>query len=435
MRYVSLFFLLSTQFLFGLPSTEEVFWWWDDGLISYEELEDFLEAISKEDTESFCDLQLAYLNQKCAAQAKEKKYRTQYAEFHWKSDIDSTAHLQNQKFHLKMFYQPFQMDLYSDTSFTITYKRKQNRAVLGDISYSYFKAGLPLQKQKGYFGRYYIHKNSIAAFLGFDQNLSFQVQLAKKESHFYFQSYRNENKHFILFRYQHKVLDAILFYDFFQKSPLVRFRLKQSKQKNTNWAWNADFYILEQAPQEWPLKLPKSIAQSSFWSAQNQDFFLSIFKFSFQEKWRLDVESKEHFTSLQGALTMYFNEAIVEGALQCREVKNKCEKPLIRLKAQKTHFKTFKSILKMRLMAPDWYELKHRPQIILGFSMHPEKGVLFKNEFILPEQNNTKKISWRQTSEYKPNNHFSFLCYFESFISKTFFIEAYRTSLSLSLYW
>lgn len=130
----------------ALPQTEEIFWWWDDGLISYDQVEEFLVLLEHEDEEGFCSLMENYLGQSCSTDSlKTTKRKYQYAKMNWKTEIDSLSELKKQRFQFKANFTPFHFEARPDSIFTLTYQRKKNTAILGNLTYSHLNTGIPLE--------------------------------------------------------------------------------------------------------------------------------------------------------------------------------------------------------------------------------------------------------------------------------------------------
>jgi hypothetical protein len=418
----------------ALPQAEEVFWWWDDGLISYEEAEEFLLLLDSQDEEGFCSLLESTLNQKCELEKQKKtKRKNQYAYINWKAEIDSLAQIQKQRLQIKSFFNPFVFEARPDSIFTLTYERKKNKAILGHLTYSLLNTGIPLEPMNGYFGHLAIQNHSLSFLFTSNVDFGFQTHFTKKPHQLHLHIYSFQKNFFFLSRYQNKSMYISLWVDLLKKLPLARIRLKTPPQKDELWHWQGELYIHTKDSLSSPLVLPKSVARSTIWSIQNQKFRFSFLELLFSEKINIPIDSNSTLASTGVSLKAFHSKGFFESSWACREMQQKCYKPQFRLHASIKPKKEIELFSKIKLQGNSFSQLNHRPQLLFGFSILPEKNISFKNELIYPEKTSKKPFSWRQSTQIKTSPFWSFLCHFEIQIQKKLNMHLYRTGLSFTL--
>ncbi len=418
----------------ALPQTEEIFWWWDDGLISYEQVEEFLVLLEHEDEEGFCSLMEAYLSQSCSTDSiKTIKKKYQYAKMNWKTEIDSLSELKKQRLQFKANFTPFHLEARPDSIFTLTYKRKKNTAILGNLTYSHLNTGIPLEPMKGYFGRFFIRKHSLSMLFTTDTNYGIQSHFIKGEHQLQLHLYSFFKRHYFLTRYQNKTADFSLWYDIQKKQPLARLRLKTPSQKNRPWQWKSELYIHSKDSLQSPLLLPKSVAQSTLWSTQNQKFSFSFLELNLSQKISIPIDTGATVASADASLKATQSIGFIESTWSCRDIRQKCGKPQWRFYALIHAPKKLELFSKIRLQGNSFSDWNHRPQLLFGITLNPEEAISFKNEFLFVENESKKGVSWRQSLQIQTSPYWSFLSHFEVQIQKPLSILPYRAGVSFSL--
>lgn len=418
----------------ALPQTEEIFWWWDDGLITYEQVEEFLVVLNNQDEEGFCFLKEAYLNQKCSPkieEAKAKKYK--YIKANWKAEIDSLTQLKKQKIQMNAKLKQFHLEIRSDSIFSLTYQREKNTAILGHLTYSHLNTGIQLQPMNGYYGRYYHHNKTISFLFTSLLDFGIQGELIRENQQFHLHLYSIQKKNYILCRYQNKVTDIVLWYDLFKKQPLARIRLKTPQKKNTLWEWQSEMFIHSKDSLSIPLDLAKSIAQSTFWSVQHQKFNFLFLELSLSEKVNIPIDTGSVVASVQASIKASGSNFFIESSWTCRDAREKCAKPQLRIHSSfkpQNNIELFSKIYKQSHSFSGWL---YRPQLLFGITLNPEQSISLKNEILFPEKASKKNISWRQSTQIRTNSFLSFLCHFEFQIQNNFHFMLYRAGISVSL--
>lgn len=424
----------------GLPQAEEIFWWWDDGLISYEQVEEFLDLLNADDEAGFCALMEGYLNQRCPSKEKPKttskakdKGKYQYAKVQWKAEVDSAALFQKQRFKITAVFKPFTFETRQDSISTLTYQRDKNTASFGHITYNQLGTGIPLDPVRGYFGELFIQNASLG--LLFTEKLDWGIQANfKREAHYFnCHFYSFQKKTFLLGRYQNKIADIALWYDLSNLEPLARIRLTYPKKKSSPWQWKGEFFFHQKDSLKPPLHLPKSVAKNSFWSVQYQNFKTSFLNVSFYEKIGVPIDTGIIQASLQTTVKIFSSKSFLETTFSCRDAHQHCEQPQARLHLSINPKKGFELFTKSLIQGESFSTWWERPQSSFGLNYSPEKGVSFKNELIFPSKNAKKPISWRQSTQVRKSNFWSFTLHFEIQMLENAFIRPYRTGVAFSL--
>lgn len=424
----------------ALPQAEEVFWWWDDGLISYEQVEEFLELLNTNDESGFCALMEGYLNQSCPSKKKpitkgglKSNVKKKYAKVHWKAEIDSSSFFQNQRFHITTFFKPFTFEARQDSIFTLTYQRKKNTATLGHITYSLLGTGIPLAPVRGYFGELFINTASMGFLFTQDLDWGVQMNLTKSSHHFKWHFYSFQRNPFILVLYKNKIADISLWCDLKSLAPLARLRLKFPEKKTSSWEWKGDFFYHQKDSIKAPIHLPKSVVKNSLWSVQHQNFKTSFLSLSFYEKIGIPIDTGITQISLQVAVKLFSSKNFLETTFSCRDAHQHCKEPQARLHLFINPKKELEFFVKSQIQGKSfstWWEL---PQTIFGLNYIPEKEVSFKNELVFPAKSVKKPVSWRQSTQIKNNNSWTFTLHFEVQIQDRLSFRPYRTGISFSL--
>ena len=124
-----------------------------------------------------------------------------------------------------------------------------------------------------------------------DTNYGIQSHFVKDEHQLQLHLYSFLKKNYFLTRYQNKTADISLWYDIQKKQPLARLRFKTPSKKYCPWQWKSELYIHSKDTLINPLLLPKSVAQSTIWSTQNQKFNFSFLELNLSEKISIPIDS------------------------------------------------------------------------------------------------------------------------------------------------
>lgn len=404
-----LFFFTSAQAL----TPEEVFWWWDDGLIQYEQVEEFLELIEKEDNRTICELKEAYWGELCEMEEKEsiKPNRTG-GKVHWKASLDSTGGLYSQRLGLEFGFRNYnlraawkgnqELSFQNPDAFTLIYKEKNAELFWGTLRYQNLKLMLPTEDLFGVFGYFNWGFIQTGVWGGIDTSFGGILGFGKKaKPHFHLIGHFHENKASFSVQTQQKWGRTAVWWSHRMATPLF-FLLFNYREAKYRFGWRGQFYYHRNDSLESPLRLSQTIEKNQLWSSQRQSIQVGRTQISLIERAYIPLDTGK--VKMEAGIDMrgkYRNTASLVEFL-CRDFSNACRKPRIRLEAGSVFWQRDSLYGKIRLQGNYFRELNHIPRLVLGIKHRLHRNLYLKEEWISSE-NRTSETPWVFRQEARAN--------------------------------
>ncbi len=379
-----------------LLSTEEVLWWWDDGLIDEMQAGEFLELIEREDTQAICELREAYLGEPCENREKRPVRKEKSGQkIHWKTSLDTSGRFYSQRagadfkyrnYHLKVMWKGDQkIDRQNPAQFTFAYREKKAEALWGTLRYRDLKMTIPVEPVSGTA----LHLNpgifQAGAWLGTDSSFGGTLGIGKKaQPHVrLFGNYRAGETYFAA-QTSLSWGRAAVWWSPEMETPLF-FLLFHTREPGRFFSLRGQFYYHRNDSLPLPLKLPKTVAKNKLWSVQRQSIQIKHIQVSLLERTYLPQDTGKAKIETGIEIRGKRRRAAFLHEFLCRDASGECGKPRIRTEAGLAVSARDSLFGKMRLQGNSFRELDHIPRLLCGIKHQIHKQVYVKEEWITAE--------------------------------------------------
>lgn len=416
MRFFYLLFallLFLASKLFAEISVEQVYWWWDDGLIEYAEVNDLVLLLESGDEEGACLYAEALGLEKCELSKPRKKIQRQ--EKNWDGSLryvesrDSTDELILRKLDARLRYDAygfrgaFTGKKISNAAWQLSYRRDGYEALLGEIRYGEMGLGFPLEIQEGTWLAYkgsrisaggaLFTDTTVAGLLGVNfAGISVNAWTFAKSSI----ALEGVNENF----------SAGAWYAQEMRLPLYRASVKYASGDFPKILWNGLFYAHEESVLPYPLKLPAAVRKSRYWASQTEKFTFNEYSIAFVERLQIPLDTGKTLPYVSATVQKSKGIFRMLAGVACRDAGEGCGRPQFRAEPGIAYGGAL-FYSKLRLQGEFFNDLEHSPRVAVGvkytqkqdFEDFQKGSTFFRSEFVVPERGATEKSPYKFNEE------------------------------------
>lgn len=427
-----------------LLSTEEVLWWWDDGLIDETQAGEFLALIDIEDTQAICELREAYLGEPCEHEKKppaRKKLRQKAA---WKTSLDSSGGFYAQRFGVDFEYRNYRLKVLwkgeqelnwkSPSQFTFAYREKKAEALWGTLRYQDLKMHIPVEPVFG--SAFHLNPGMFqtGAWLGADSSFGGTLGISKAKLQVRLFGNYHAGKTYFAAQTSHSWGRAAVWWNPEMKTPLF-FLLLRFREPERFFSLHGQFYYHENDSLPPPLKLPKTVAKNKLWSAQRQSIQIKHIQISLLERTCLPPDTGKAKMETGIEIRGKRKHAAFLQEFLCRDAAGECGKPRIRTEAGLAVTGRDSLYGRIRLQGDSFRDLYHIPRLLCGAKHQIHERVYVKEEWITAE-NKKSGTPWtfRQEAGLRFSHGAAALRY-DIHVTRSWKIAPHRLGFTLEAVW
>lgn len=401
-------------------SVEQVYWWWDDGLIEYNEATDLLELLEHDDEEGACIYAEALGLERCSLKRGENSARKRVAakkvpknwdgSLRYRESRDADDAILLRHLDAKFRYDAFAFrgsfageDL-AKKSWQIAYRRDGYEAILGELRYTDLQMQFPMEVREGtwiayrssvsHFGGALFTDSAVAAMAGLDFA---EVSL----SAWAFDDARNRA---FVFEAAGSNFELGAWYALGMESPLYRAALDYKNRGTMDFDWNMLLYAHSDSALAFPLKLPASVRKSRYHLSQTQKFsFAGHYSVTLVERLQVPLDTGKTVPNVSVAFRKSGGMFRTLVGVACRDAASargnvQCGRPQLRAEAA---FALQRALLysKFRLQSESAASLKHSPRVALGARYTAKEKTFLRTEFVLPEGGASERNPYKLSEE------------------------------------
>lgn len=376
---------------FAELTAEQVFWWWDDGLIEASDASDLLELIEDDDEDAACEMAEALGLEHCEKDEFAGKGYVRYRE-----SRDSADSVILRKADAKLLYGAYSFKITIPGEWQIGYSRGRFEALFGNIAYKDIGILIPLEDYEGMWSAVRDDDFSVGGLLMSDTTFGAMFGAGPLA----FWGFAGPGLKAFSASGQVDFANIAVFYADEMESPLFRAQVKYTTKTLPKFSWNGVVWAHSDTTMPEILNVTSSVKKSMIWSSQTQKLSLKGYSASFTEKLQVPINSDTGSVSTSLAGTFKKTAGTFRGLLgfACRDASSDCSKPQIRVEPQLVIGKaTFYS--KFRLQGDSFSELDHFPRVVAGAKISSTEKTFARAEFTYPEGGRTSSSPWRISEE------------------------------------
>lgn len=278
-------------------SVEQVFWGWDDGLLTYEQVEELLGLLEREDETEACALWYAYTGEICAGYEVPGEFVDipRGGRAGWRASLDSTGSPYAQTVRGEFNYGRFDLKLLwkGDTGVVakmpvegrLRYRDKKAEAVFGTLTRADLESPFPIREYFGYAGHLQISQLGMGALLAADSSMGFRLGAGNKKTLFVsgMGVYQRDNQSGFL-RVLMPGAELGVGWNEHWDTPLVFAKFRYAEKEVLRFQWNGSLYWHENDTLEGPFQLVRSIVKNEWWVVQRQSIQWNQWKYTWVER-------------------------------------------------------------------------------------------------------------------------------------------------------
>ncbi|GEM_PF-1003691 len=423
MRFLYLLFvlfLLLASKLFAEISVEQVYWWWDDGLIEYGEADDLLLLIESGDEEGACIYADALGLEKCELarprkkQVSSKKKTPKIEKKNWGGSVryqesrDSSDALLLRKLETKLHYEAFAFrgifsgETLENATWQLAYRRDGYEALLGEIRYGEIGINFPLEVREGTWLAYDGELLKLGGALFTDSAVAANVGVHIGGMTLDAWTFDDSKNRAVAIESSNENFAAGVWYARGMESPLYRASVDFKSEGKFKILWNGLFYALEDSILPYPLKLPASVRKSRFWASQTQKFLYSDYGVALVERLQIPLDTGRALPYVSATIQKSKGLFRMLAGVACRDAGEGCGRPQFRAEPGFAYGGAL-FYSKLRLQGESFNDLEHSPRVAVGvkytlkqdFGDFQKGSTFFRSEFVVPERGATERSPYK----------------------------------------
>lgn len=383
--------LLAAPFALAELTAEQVFWWWDDGLIEANEASDLLELIENDDEDAACEMAEALGLEHCEKEEFAGKGYVRYRES--RNSADSVI---LRKLDAELHYNAYSFKVTVPGEWQLGYSRGRFEALLGTIDYRDIGILMPLEDYDGMWSAIRDDEFSLGGLIMTDTTFGAMFGAGPLS----FWGFAGPELRAVSASGEVEYANLSVFYANEMESPLFRAQVKYATKTAPKFAWNGVLWAHADTTLPEMLNVTSSVKKSLVWSSQTQKFTLKGYAASFTEKLQVPINADTGSVSTSLAGTFKKTASTFRGLLgfACRDASTSCGKPQIRVEPQIVLGKA-SLYSKFRLQGDSFSELDHFPRVVAGAKISSTEKTFARAEFTYPEGGRSSSSPWRISEE------------------------------------
>lgn len=417
-------FLLLTSKLFAEISVEQVYWWWDDGLIEYSEADDLLLLIESGDEEGACIYADALGLEKCELVKPRKKSiakkvkilkpqkRDWGGSVRYRESRDSSDALLLRKLETKWYYDAFAFrgvfsgENLKNAAWQLSYRRDEYGALLGEIRYGEMGINFPLEVREGTWLAYDGELLKLGGALFTDSAVAANVGVHIGGMTLDAWTFDDSKNRAVAFESSNENFAVGAWYARGMKSPLYRASVDFKSEGEFKILWNGLFYAHEDSVLLYPLKLPAAVRKSRYWASQTQKFLYGDYGVTLVERLQIPLDTGRALPYVSATVQKSKGVFRMLAGVACRDAGEGCERPQFRAEPGIAYGGAL-FYSKLRLQGESFNDLEHSPRVAVGvkytlkqdFENFEKGSTFFRSEFVVPERGATEKSPYKFNEE------------------------------------
>lgn len=375
---------------FGI-SVEDVFSWWDDGLIENTDVSDFLELLENgRDDEAVEFAETLGLIEK-----ENKKTKKQAKPFQGsllgRVSLDFNGNLISHKEEIRLKYSVWSIRGDNEGDWLLRYSRGRYEALGGILTGQNLGILLPFENIGGSFLAFRGENFSLGGLLGVQEKFALMGGIKNLEVWTFF----SEEKSSFLFEIKEKRIGTSFWYVPENKESLLRVKTNLSGGQVYKWHFNGLFYFQEEPFESMWLHLPNSVRNSKLWMSEMQSIEINSFLLSAEERLQIPLDSGNVFSQL--GVKWQKKKGFFQFLLATFYKNKSAKKEWIFRLEPSLLFSNIKVFGKLRysFQKPEF----HFPRLTFGAQSVENQIPFWKLEFIIPERNASNEQPYQFRNE------------------------------------
>ena len=421
---------------------EQVFWGWDDGRLTYEQVEELLELLEREDEANACALWYAYVGEPCVGYEalNSDDEIPVHARVVWRASLDSLgvpyaqslrAETNYTRYRLKLLWKGDRAALRKrPAEGRLEYSDKKAGAVFGNLTYTDVQSPFSLTKFFGYAGHITFPVVDMSALLTLDSSYGLRLGTGNKKTvaasgmGIYHEKDCSGFAHVFI-----PGAEFALGWNEHWKTPLVLGKFNYSEKTVRKFQWNGIVYWHQNDSLRGPFQFPSSVATNEWWVTQRQSLAWSDWTFSWNE--RLFIPQDTGAASLEGAFAILRKRNAAALGANWRVGRKADDKFYSRYELQSgIHLFAAESLF----VQMEWQK-ELFPRMTLGILQTPHRRIKIKNLLILNSRwSGASPLVFRHETQIKKSEHWGGSLRFDWKIERSLEINPNRFGFSLEGY-
>lgn len=274
-------------------TTEEVFSWWDDGLIENTDVTDFLELLESGNDEEAIELaiSLGLLEKKSPTRKKKESFQGNVS---GRVSLDSLGNLVTHREEIRLAFLPWSFRGNNFGEWVLGYKRGGYEVIGGTLKNQEIQFTLPVKGLKGTWVGYRGNLFSLGGFLGVKKNYALMGAI----KNFHLWGFVLDSLKIMALEYKEKYLEGTLWISPLESNTLLRIKTNLSGGQNNTWKFKGLFYFQNASIEHEWLGIPLSVKQSKLWTSQIQTIDIGLFTLSAEERFQVPLDSGDGFSQI-----------------------------------------------------------------------------------------------------------------------------------------
>lgn len=265
-------------------SEEEVLWAWDDGRITYPQVEEILAFLDADDVESACGLWYAYAGAPCAGY--EEYYPAELpvrGKIRYAASLDSMGKPYSQSVRAEAAWNRFDVRALwrgkgsalesAPETWRVRYRDRAGEAVLGSLAAGNLRSPFPLSGYTGYAGNVAFKKWNAGALLAVDSSAGLRLGVSPSKNFSALgMGILRPGERSAFARIAVPGAELALAWDARWDTPLASLKFRASGAEPVPWNWSGQVFCHGNDTLPGPFAFAKSVARDAWWISERGSF-------------------------------------------------------------------------------------------------------------------------------------------------------------------